>query len=122
MPYLNIENYGVIGDLQTAALVGLNGSVDWMCYPHFDSPSVFGALLDDARGGRFALAPVDAGVTHKQMYFPDTNVLLHLFPFFSSPFSNFLPSFPPFSLNFSLPPIPPLLPPNPPTFLPLFNY
>jgi GH15 family glucan-1,4-alpha-glucosidase len=79
MPYQPIENYGVIGDLHTVALVGLNGSIDWMCYPHFDSPSIFAAILDDERGGRFQIAPTREDVTHKQMYFPDTNVLMTRF-------------------------------------------
>ena len=48
--YSPIENYGVIGDLHTVALVGNNGSIDWFCYPRFDSPSVFGAVLDDSEG------------------------------------------------------------------------
>jgi len=79
VPYLPIEDYGVIGDLETVALVGKNGSVDWMCYPHFDSPSVFAAILDDEKGGSFRIAPARDGVTHKQMYVPDTNVLLTRF-------------------------------------------
>jgi GH15 family glucan-1,4-alpha-glucosidase len=52
-----IAEHGIIGDLQTCALVGTDGSVDWYCCPRFDSPSVFGALLDDARGGRFRVGP-----------------------------------------------------------------
>jgi len=79
VPYLPIEDYGVIGDLETVALVGKNGSIDWMCYPHFDSPSVFAAILDDEKGGSFRIAPARDGVTHKQMYVPDTNVLLTRF-------------------------------------------
>lgn len=79
MAYLPIENYGVIGDLHTAALVGLNGSIDWLCFPRFDSPSVFAAILDDEKGGRFQIAPTSEGVTRKQMYFPDTNVLVTRF-------------------------------------------
>ena len=57
MAYLPIESYGVIGDMHTVALVGMNGSIDWLCFPRFDSPSVFGAILDDAKGGRFQIAP-----------------------------------------------------------------
>jgi GH15 family glucan-1,4-alpha-glucosidase len=79
MAYLPIEDYGIIGDLHTAALVGRNGSIDWLCFPHLDSPSVFAALLDDAKGGRFQIAPGQSGVTCKQLYFPDTNVLITRF-------------------------------------------
>ena len=79
MPYLPIESYGVIGDLHTAALVGLDGSIDWLCFPRFDSPSVFAAILDDEKGGRFRIAPTCEGVTRKQMYVPDTNVLVTRF-------------------------------------------
>ena len=62
MPYLPIEDYGIIGNLRTVALVGMNGSIDWYCSPNFDSPSIFGALLDDNKGGRFQIAPIaDAG-------------------------------------------------------------
>ena len=55
--YQPIENYGVIGDLNTVALVGMNGSIDFMSFPHFDSPTIFAALLDDEKGGRFCIAP-----------------------------------------------------------------
>ena len=55
--YQPIENYGVIGNMHTAALVGMDGSIDWLCLPHFDSPSVFAAILDDHKGGRFRIAP-----------------------------------------------------------------
>ena len=79
MSYLPIENYGIIGDMHTVALVGLNGSIDWYCYPHFDSPSVFAAVLDDTKGGRFQISPAKEGVRHKQFYFPDTNVLVTRF-------------------------------------------
>jgi GH15 family glucan-1,4-alpha-glucosidase len=79
MAYLPIESYGVIGDLHTAALVGLDGSIDWLCFPKFDSPSVFAAILDDEKGGRFRIAPTCEDVTRKQMYFPDTNVLVTRF-------------------------------------------
>ncbi|WP_043833013.1 glycoside hydrolase family 15 protein [Muricoccus aerilatus] len=74
-----IENHGIVGDLRTAALVGFDGTVDFLCWPHFDSPSVFVSLLDDEKGGRFELAPVLEGVRHRQLYLPDTNVLLTRF-------------------------------------------
>jgi GH15 family glucan-1,4-alpha-glucosidase len=79
MPYQPIENYGLIGNMQTTALVGMNGSIDWFCYPYFDSASVFCAILDDAKGGRFKIAPVPDGVKSKQYYWPDTNVLVTRF-------------------------------------------
>ncbi|MEA3187790.1 MAG: hypothetical protein QOD99_1620 [Chthoniobacter sp.] len=79
MPYQPIENYGVIGNLHTVALVGMDGSIDFLCLPHFDSPSVFAALLDDEKGGRFQLSPELRGASHKQMYLPDSNVLLTRF-------------------------------------------
>jgi GH15 family glucan-1,4-alpha-glucosidase len=79
VPYQPIENYGIIGNLRTAALVGLDGSIDWLCLPRFDSPSVFGAILDDAKGGRFRIAPTVEGARHKQFYWPDTNVLVTRF-------------------------------------------
>ncbi len=77
--YAPIEHYGIIGDLQTVALVGLNGSIDFCCLPRFDSPSVFARLLDAERGGHFVIEPDLTGVRHKQMYLPDTNVLLTRF-------------------------------------------
>jgi GH15 family glucan-1,4-alpha-glucosidase len=79
MAYQPIENYGVIGDLRTVALVGMNGSIDFFCSPDFDSPSVFAALLDDGKGGRFQIAPVMEGARQKQLYLPETNVLLTRF-------------------------------------------
>ena len=77
--YAPIENYGVIGDLHTVALVGMDGSIDFLCLPYFDSPSVFAALLDAERGGRFQIAPVLDTAVRKQLYLPDTNVLLTRF-------------------------------------------
>ena len=74
-----IEAHGVIGDQGTAALVADDGTVDFLCWPGFDSPSVFAALLDPERGGAFALAPVLDGARRRQMYLPDTNVLLTRF-------------------------------------------
>ena len=79
MGYQPIENYGVIGNMRTVALVGMNGSIDWYCCPNFDSPSVFAAILDDQKGGHFSIAPNVAGVTHKQIYWPETNVLVTRF-------------------------------------------
>jgi GH15 family glucan-1,4-alpha-glucosidase len=75
MSYQPIDNYGLIGDLHTAALVGRDGSVDWLCLPRFDSPSVFAAILDDTKGGRFRICSPVEGVTNKQFYLPETNVL-----------------------------------------------
>jgi GH15 family glucan-1,4-alpha-glucosidase len=77
--YQPIEHYGVVGDLHTVALVGMDGSVDFMCAPRFDSPSVFAALLDDQRGGRFQLSPVMDDARLRQLYLPDTCVLLTRF-------------------------------------------
>ena len=79
MPYQPVENYGIIGDLYTVALVGTDGSIDFMCLPEFDSPSVFAALVDDARGGRFRLAPELEGASRRQLYLPDSCVLLTRF-------------------------------------------
>lgn len=77
--YQPIENYGVVGDLNTVALVGLNGSVDFLCFPDFDSPSVFAALLDKDKGGFFSISPSRGKYKSKQLYIPETNVLLTRF-------------------------------------------
>ncbi len=79
MSYLPIEEHGLIGNMRTAALVGINGAIDWLCWPKFDSPSVFAALLDDEKGGVFQIAPADGGVTQRQLYWPETNVLITRF-------------------------------------------
>jgi GH15 family glucan-1,4-alpha-glucosidase len=79
MSYQPIENYGLIGDLQTAALVCMNGSIDFMCFPQFDSPTIFAALLDDKKGGRFQIEPATGEFKYRQRYFPDTNILLTRF-------------------------------------------
>ena len=76
--YQPIENYGIIGNLHSVALIGLNGSIDWYCLPHFDSPSIFGAILDARKGGRFQIAPI-VPVTHKQSYLPNSNILITRF-------------------------------------------
>ncbi|MGD0674360.1 MAG: glycoside hydrolase family 15 protein [Polyangiaceae bacterium] len=79
MTYESIDDYGVIGNLRTVALVSRGGSIDWMCFPHLDSPSIFGALLDDEKGGRFRIHPVWSGGKYKQLYWPDTNILITRF-------------------------------------------
>lgn len=73
-PYLPIEAYGAIGNLRTVALVGLNGAIDWCCLPEVDSPAVFAALLDHARGGSFRIAP-STTIASSQRYLPLSNVL-----------------------------------------------
>jgi GH15 family glucan-1,4-alpha-glucosidase len=77
--YQPIENYGMIGNMRTAALVAIDGSIDWLCWPHFDSPSVFAAILDDHKGGRFRIAPAGDNFRHKQFYWPDTAILITRF-------------------------------------------
>ena len=78
MGYLPIEDHGVIGNLHTAALVGTDGTIDWLCLPRFDAPSVFCSILDDEKGGHFRLRPVEYARS-QQLYLPDTNVLLTRF-------------------------------------------
>jgi GH15 family glucan-1,4-alpha-glucosidase len=77
--YLPIAEHGIIGDLHTVALVGSDGTIDWYCCPSFDSPSVFGAILDRKRGGYYRITPAAEGWEPKQLYFPDTNVLITRF-------------------------------------------
>jgi GH15 family glucan-1,4-alpha-glucosidase len=77
--YLPIAEHGLIGDLHTVALVGTDGTIDWYCCPRFDSPSVFGAILDANRGGLFRISPESDGWSSKQLYLPDTNVLITRF-------------------------------------------
>lgn len=74
-----IEDHGVIGNLETVALVGLDGAIDFMCFPHFDSPTIFSRLLDAPQGGFFRIAPAQATGHARQMYLPDTNVLVTRF-------------------------------------------
>ena len=76
MSYPAIAEHGLIGDLQTAALVSTDGTVDWLCLPRFDSPSVFASLLDDRKGGQFSLSAVSPNTATKQMYLPDTAMLV----------------------------------------------
>src|SRR6266436_1020200 len=79
MSFEPIENYGVIGNMRSIALVGVNGSIDFLCYPNFDSPTVFAALLDDERGGCFQIQPEFDNTRVRQLYLPDTNILLTRF-------------------------------------------
>jgi len=78
MSYLPIGDHGVIGNLHTAALVGKEGTIDWLCLPAFDSPAVFCSILDDEKGGHFRLRPVGCERS-QQLYLPDSNVLLTRF-------------------------------------------
>src|SRR4028119_540420 len=75
MGYLPIGDHGIIGSRHTAALVGVDGTIDWLCLPAFDSPSVFCSILDDEKGGHFALRPLEYSRS-QQLYLPDTNALL----------------------------------------------
>jgi GH15 family glucan-1,4-alpha-glucosidase len=73
--YTPIEDYGAIGNLRTVALVSRKGSIDWCCFPQLDSGSVFAAILDHSRGGRFSVAPVNGPSRGDQQYVAGTNVL-----------------------------------------------
>ena len=74
-----IADHGLIGDLRTCALVGTDGTIDWFCAPRFDSPSVFGSLLDREDGGSWRLAPVNEVTRTQQFYFPNSAVLITRF-------------------------------------------
>src|SRR5215472_4740881 len=77
--YPNISDHGLIGDLQTAALVATDGTLDWFCCPRFDSPSVFASLLDADRGGFFKIAPDRDDYVSRQLYLPDSAILVTRF-------------------------------------------
>ncbi len=77
--YKSIHDYGIVGDLNTVALIAMDGSLDFLCLPDFDSPSVFAALLDHEKGGRFSITPQLPDCRLKQMYLPDTNILMTRF-------------------------------------------
>src|SRR5260370_2908345 len=77
--YPSISDHGLIGDLQTAALVTTDGTVDWFCCPRFDSPSIFASLLDADRGGYFRIAPDRDDYVSKQLYLPDNALLITRF-------------------------------------------
>jgi GH15 family glucan-1,4-alpha-glucosidase len=91
--YLPISDHGIVGDLRTVALVGTDGTVDFMCAPRFDSPTLFASLLDAERGGRFSIQPGLEDSRRRQMYLPDTNVLLTRFlsPAGVAEISDFMP-------------------------------
>jgi GH15 family glucan-1,4-alpha-glucosidase len=74
-----IERHGIIGNMQSAALVTTDGAIDFYCFPDFDSPSVFAALLDTEKGGSFEIVPKIGAMRTKQLYLPDTNILLTRF-------------------------------------------
>ena len=73
-----IQDYGIIGNCRSAALVGRSGSIDWLCWPRFDSPSLLAALLDRQRGGHFQVAPIEP-FTATRVYADDSNVLVTTF-------------------------------------------
>ncbi len=77
--YLPIAEHGLIGDLHSVALVGSDGTIDWYCPGRFDAPSLFASILDARRGGYYRIQPAEPGWTAKQLYFPDTNVLITRF-------------------------------------------
>jgi GH15 family glucan-1,4-alpha-glucosidase len=77
--YLPIAEHGIIGDLHSIALVGTDGRIDWYCCPRFDSPSIFGGILDRERGGFYRIQPSIEGWLPKQLYLPETNVLITRF-------------------------------------------
>ena len=77
--YPNISDHGLIGDLQTAALIDTNGTIDWFCCPRFDSPSVFASLLDAEQGGFFRICPDVPGYVTRQLYLPETAILVTRF-------------------------------------------
>src|ERR1700692_489247 len=79
MSFEPIENYGGVGNMRSIGRVAVNGSIDFLCYPNFDSPTVFAALLDDERGGCFQIQPQLGEKRVRQMYLPDTNILLTRF-------------------------------------------
>src|SRR6185437_6477450 len=77
--YPNISDHGLIGDLQTAALVSTDGCVDWFCWPRFDSPSGFAALLDADGGGPFQISPEGCEYVTRQIYLPESAILVTRF-------------------------------------------
>ncbi|WP_299052048.1 glycoside hydrolase family 15 protein [uncultured Nocardioides sp.] len=78
-PWTPISGHGLIGDMRSCALVDTEGTVAWFCAPRFDSPSVFGSILDPEKGGSWRLAPAEGTPTTQQYYFPDSNILVTRF-------------------------------------------
>ena len=74
-PERRLEDYGVIGNMLSAALVGYDGSIDWLCLPRFDSPACFAALLGDVDNGRWRIAPAGKVTARSRRYVPDTPIL-----------------------------------------------
>src|SRR5687768_10672347 len=72
---LRVEDYAMIGDCETAALVGRDGSIDWLCFPRFDSDACFAALLGDARHGHWSIAPVGEVTGVRRRYRDETLIL-----------------------------------------------
>jgi GH15 family glucan-1,4-alpha-glucosidase len=93
--YQPIEQHGVIGNLETVALVGIDGTIDFCCFPDFDSPSIFAGVLDSEKGGSFSVAAVLQNSRPKQSYIPNTNILLTRFlsPDGVGEVSDFMPVF-----------------------------
>jgi GH15 family glucan-1,4-alpha-glucosidase len=77
--YPLIADHGLIGNLQTAALVSTDGTIDWFCAPRFDSPSIFGCLLDHGQGGHLRTRPTVDTFTRQQLYYPETAILVTRF-------------------------------------------
>jgi GH15 family glucan-1,4-alpha-glucosidase len=74
--YQLIENHGVIGNMRSAAVIAVDGTIDFFCFPSFESPTIFASLLDSQKGGCFRIDPQIKEVRYKQMYLPDTNILI----------------------------------------------
>ena len=93
--YKDISDYAIIGDMRTCALVGTDGSIDWFCTPRFDSPSVFGALLDQKKGGHFSIRPDSDSFEVNQRYEDLTNILVTEFRTKTGSFAltDFMPCF-----------------------------
>lgn len=92
---LAIEDYAIIGDCSTCAVVGRNGSIDWLCWPRFDSPACFSALLGDSRNGRWLIAPRAAEASVTRCYRGDSLILETLFETADGSFAviDFMPPF-----------------------------